>query len=92
MVKIAVIGVGGAGREVIKKIKDDGLNDVEILTVGVFQQDDRDDIPHLNLIEMNGEVGLPPGGSPQFWRKYTENVSHDIERAIDKLFDECEDD
>ena len=38
-----IIGVGDAGRTVLKKLKDEGLQDVEMMSFGTFPDDDR---PH----------------------------------------------
>ena len=58
MGKIVIIGVGDAGRTVLKKLKDEGLQDVEMMSFDTFPDDDREDIPHHNLITMNGHCGL----------------------------------
>ena len=36
MSKIVIIGVGNAGRTVLKKLKDEGLEDVEMMSFGNF--------------------------------------------------------
>lgn len=87
MCKIVIIGVGHAGRNVLKKLKDGGLEDAEMMSFGAFlEDDDREDIPHHNLITMNGNCGMSPGEPPEFWRGYTENVSDQIEEIIEQAF------
>ena len=54
MSKILVIGVGGAGRETVKHMKEVGIPDADYITFGDFENDARKDIPHYNLITMNG--------------------------------------
>ena len=46
MSKILVIGVGGAGRETVKHMKDKGIPEAEYITFGNFENDERKDIPH----------------------------------------------
>ena len=41
MGKIVIIGVGNAGRTVLKKLKDEGLQDVEMMSFGNFPDYDR---------------------------------------------------
>ena len=57
MSKILVIGVGGAGRETVKHMKDVGIPEADYITFGGFEDsDERKDIPHYNLITMNGDL------------------------------------
>ena len=59
MSKILVIGVGGGGRNTVKHMKDIGIPEADYITFGDFGGDDeRKDIPHYNLITMNGFGGL----------------------------------
>lgn len=65
MSKILVIGVGGAGRETVKHMKDTGIPEADYITFGKFEDDDeRKDIPHYNLIHMNGHCGISPTHRP----------------------------
>lgn len=51
MSKILVIGVGGAGRETVKHMKDIGIPEADYITFGVFEDDDeRRDIRHYGTI------------------------------------------
>ena len=54
MSKILIIGVGDAGRNTVKHMKDSGMPDTDFVTFGAFEDcDGRKDIPHYNLITMN---------------------------------------
>ena len=44
MSKILVIGVGGAGRETVKHMKDMGIPEADYITFGNFENDERKDI------------------------------------------------
>ena len=74
MSKILVIGVGGAGRETVKHMKDKGIPEAEYITFGNFENDERKDIPHYNLITMNGFDGLSPSRDPNRSKRLAENV------------------
>ena len=54
MSKILVIGIGSARRETVKHMKDTGIPEADYITFGNFENDERKDIPHYNLITMNG--------------------------------------
>jgi cell division GTPase FtsZ len=93
MVKIAIIGVGEAGRKVLRKLKDEGLEDVEMMSFGCFLTDDeeiRQDIPHHNLITMNGHVGLGACSDPKVYKYLAENAGEQIEEIIEKAFNKDE--
>ena len=69
MSKILVIGVGGAGRETVKHMKDIGIPEAEYITFGGFEDcDERKDIPHYNLIHMNGHCGISPTHRPSVFK------------------------
>lgn len=85
MSKILVIGVGNAGRNVALKLKDDGLSDAEFVTIGGFQQDERYDIPHHNLIYMNGYPGLCNAPDEQIFRKFANNKKDEIKEILEEL-------
>ena len=86
MGKIVIIGVGNAGRTVLKKLKDEGLQDVEMMSFGNFPDDDREDIPHHNLITMNGHCGLGAFSDPQASKSLAEGAADQIEDIIDRAF------
>ena len=86
MGKIVIIGVGNAGRTVLKKLKDEGLEDVEMMSFGTFPDDERGDIPHHNLITMNGHCGLGAFSDPQSSKFLAEGAADQIEDIIDRAF------
>ena len=79
MSKILVIGVGSAGRETVKHMKDTGIPEADYITFGNFENDERKDIPHYNLITMNGFDGLSPSRDPNRSKRLAENVEDDKE-------------
>ena len=82
MSKILVIGVGGAGRENVKHMKDTGIPEADYITFGNFENDERKDIPHYNLITMNGFDGLSPSRDPNRSKRLAENVEDDIREIL----------
>ena len=80
MSKILVIGVGGAGRETVKHMKDTGIPEADYITFGNFENDERKDIPHYNLITMNGFDGLSPSRDSNRSKRLAENVEDDIRK------------
>ena len=91
MSKILVIGVGGAGRETVKHMKDTGIPEADYITFGDFKGDDeRRDIPHYNLITMNGYCGLSPSRDPNRSKRLAENVEDEIREILAYHFNESE--
>ena len=88
MSKILVIGVGGAGRETVKHMKDTGIPEADYITFGGFENDERKDIPHYNLITMNGFDGLSPSRDPNRSKRLAENVEDDIREILKYHLDE----
>ena len=88
MSKILVIGVGGAGRNTVKHMKDMGIPEADYITFGNFENDDREDIPHYNLITMNGHCGLSPCHDPNRAKRLAENVKDDIREILEYYLDE----
>lgn len=84
MSKILVIGVGGAGRETVKHMKDIGIPEADYITFGKFEDDDeRRDIPHYNLITMNGHCGISPTHRTSVFKHLAENVEDDIREILE---------
>ena len=83
MDKILVIGVGSAGRETVKHMKDTGIPEADYITFGDFENDERGDIPHYNLITMNGFDGLSPSRDPNRSKRLAENVEDDIREILE---------
>ena len=88
MSKILVIGVGGAGRNTVKHMKDMGIPEADYITFGNFENDDREDIPHYNLITMNGHCGISPTNRPSVFKHLAENVEDDIREILKYHLDE----
>jgi cell division GTPase FtsZ len=84
MSKILVIGVGGAGRETVKHMKEIGTLEADYITFGKFEDcDERKDIPHYNLITMNGHCGISPTKDPRVFKHLAENVEDDIRDILE---------
>ena len=84
MSKILVIGVGGTGRETVKHMKDIGIPEADYITFGDFGGDDeRKDIPHYNLITMNGHWGISPTHRPSVFKHLAENVEDEIREILE---------
>ena len=84
MSKILVIGVGSAGRETVKHMKDTGIPGADYITFGGFEdRDERRDIPHYNLITMNGHCGISPTNRPSVFKHLAENVEDDIREILE---------
>ena len=84
MNRILVIGVGGAGRETVKHMKEIGIQEADYITFGKFENcDERKDIPHYNLITMNGHCGISPTKDPRVFKHLAENVEDDIRDILE---------
>ena len=84
MSKILVIGVGGAGRETVKYMKEIGIPEADYITFGKFEDcDERKDIPHYNLITMNGHCGISLTKDPRVFKHLAENVEDDIRDILE---------
>ena len=62
MGKILIIGVGSAGVNTVKHMREVGIPNAEYITMGDFE-DKVSVIPHYNLIEMSGLESLHSGAS-----------------------------
>lgn len=84
MNKILVIGVGGAGRETVKHMKDVGIPDTDYITFGKYEDcDERKDVPHYNLITMNELHSISPSCDPKRFKHLAENVEDDIREILE---------
>ena len=82
-VKILCIGVGGAGTNVINRMKDIGVPNAEFLTFGGYRYDySHPEIPHYNLIQSNEIDTLPAGSGPKVFEKLAKNVEDDIREVL----------
>lgn len=60
MCKILIIGVGGAGANAVKRMKEVGIPNASFISFGGYKNE-VSDIPHYNLITMNGLDSIPVG-------------------------------
>lgn len=82
-IKILCIGVGGAGTNVINRMKDIGIPNAEFLTFGGYCYDySHPEIPHYNLIEVNEIDSLPNGSGPKVFERLANNVADDIKEVL----------
>ncbi len=85
MSKILIIGVGGGGRKSIIKMKEDGIPNADYITFNGFdgkEEAKEHDIPHYNLIEMNGLQNIPCTHNPKVFEELAENVKDQIKEII----------
>ena len=85
MSKILIIGVGGSVRKSIIKMKEDGIPNADYITFNCFdgkEEAKEHDIPHYNLIEMNGLSGISNTHNPKIFAELAENVKDQIKEII----------
>lgn len=82
MSKILIIGVGGAGGNAVKHMKEVGILKAEYITFGEYKYEESD-IPHYNLITMNGLDSIPAGSDSDGWRELAENAKDTIGEIIE---------
>lgn len=97
MSKILIIGVGGGGRNTVQRMKEIGIADANYITFGGFRDDyvngnfiqatPESDIPHYNLVKMNGYFNLPYSTKPDEWAELAEAVKDQIKEVIEYNFD-----
>ena len=92
MAKILVIGVGSSGRTIVNKMEKDGdMEDTKFMTVGHYltlDEEMNENVPHYNLITMNGLESIPAGSNPVRERKLAENVEDQFRKIIKQKFEE----
>lgn len=82
-IKILCVGVGGAGINVVNRMKDIGVPNAEFLTFGGFRYDySHPEISHYNLIEANELDSLPVGSGPEVFEKLANNEADDIKEVL----------
>ncbi|GEM_PF-1161629 len=89
MSKILIIGVGGGGRKSIIKMKEAGIPNADYITFNGFdgkEEAKEHDIPHYNLIEMNGLQNIPCTHNPKVFEELAENVKDQIRAALENSF------
>lgn len=96
MSKILIIGVGGGGRNTVQRMKEIGIPDANYITFGGFREDYVDgkfkqalpnsDIPHYNLIKMNGLQSIPHTNNPKVFAELAENAKDQIRAVLENSF------
>lgn len=82
MAKILIIGVGSAGANAVKHMKEVGVPNAKYITMGDYQ-DAVLDIPHYSLIEISGFKSLPNGAAAEHWIKCVELAKDGISEIIE---------
>lgn len=82
MSKILIIGVGGAGANTVKHMKEVGMPNAEYITFGGYKYKESD-IPHYNLITMNGYDSISNAGTSKEWEELAENAKDTIGEIIE---------
>ena len=86
MGKILIIGVGNGAREAVKQMKNVGIPEANYITFGtgtLGRDDEKSEIPHYDLIRMNGYNGISPGWGPETFEHLAENVKDDIREILE---------
>lgn len=87
MSKILIIGVGGAGANTIKRMKEVGIPNADYITLGGYKEE-ISDIPHYNLITMNGYDSISNAGTSKEWRELAENAKDEIGEIIESYLNQ----
>lgn len=77
--------VDGGGRKSIIKMKEDGIPNADYITFNGFdgkEEAKEPDIPHYNLIEMNGLRNISYTNNPKVFAELAENVKDQIREII----------
>lgn len=82
MGKVLIIGVGSAGSNTVRHMKEIGVPYAEYITIGDYQ-DAVLDIPHYNLIEISGIESLPNGATAEHWKTCAEQAKDSISEIIE---------
>lgn len=82
MSKILIIGIGGAGENVVKHMKEVGIPNAEYITFGGYKYEESD-IPHYNLITLSGVESIPAGSDSDEWREVAERAKDNIREVIE---------
>lgn len=67
MSKILIIGVGSAGANTVRHMKEVGIPNANYITFGGYKEE-ISDIPRYNLITMNGYDSISNAGTAKGWR------------------------
>ena len=86
MGKILIIGVGNGAREAVKHMKNVGIPEANYIIFGTGTlggDDEKSEIPHYDLIRMNGHNGISLGWEPEEFKCLAENVKDDIRDILE---------
>ena len=87
MGKILRIGVGSAGVNTVKHMREVGIPNAEYITMGDFE-DKVSVIPHYNLIEMSGLESLHSGATAENWKECAELAKDGISEITESYIKE----
>lgn len=87
MNKILIIGVGSAGANTVKRMKEIGIPNADYITFGRYR-DEISDIPHYNLITMNGYDSISNAVKAKEWRELAENAKDEIGEIIESYLNQ----
>lgn len=82
MSKILIIGVGEGGCNTVQRMKEIGIPDANYITFGCLRDEPNSDVPHYNLITMNGLSGISNTNNPKVFAELAENVKDQIKEII----------
>lgn len=87
MSNILVIGVGDGGANAVERMKEIGIPNANYVTFGTSRPYSQEDIPHWDLIRMNGLDNIHICDEKRF-RALAENVKDTIGDIIDCYLNE----
>lgn len=80
--KILIIGVGDGATNAVKHMKKVGIPNANYITFGCYRYEESD-IPHYNLITMNGLDYIPAGSGSKEFQKLAETAEDYIGEIIE---------
>ena len=86
MSKILIIGVGEGGCNTVQRMKEIGIPDANYITFGCLRDEPNSDVPHYNLIAMNGSSGISNTDNPKVFAELAENVKDQIREILEYSF------
>lgn len=86
MSKILIIGVGEGGCNTVQRMKEIGIPDANYITFGCLRDEPNSDVPHYNLITMNGLSGISNTNNPKVFAELAENVKDQIREILEYSF------
>lgn len=86
MSKILVIGVDEGGCNTVQRMKEIGIPDANYITFGCLRDEPNSDVPHYDLIAMNGPSGISNTDNPKVFAELAENVKDQIREILEYSF------